>query len=332
MRRTVVLLCCLGFSGAMWAAPLDSESVTEFVQYMSKTHGFDSAELTRLFEQVERSDRIIDLMSRPAEKVKPWWEYRALFISQKRIDDGAEFWRAHRTILNRAQAQYGVPPHIIVAILGVETSYGRVTGGHRVVEALATLAFHYPTGSEKRARFFTAQLEHFLLLSREDELPTLDLIGSYAGAMGMPQFMPENYRKLAVDFDGDGRRDIWSNAADAIGSIANYFKHHGWISGAQVMSPSYIGGAGVDRFLTSGIKPEYSLAEFAEAGIAPMREPDSGDQEAALFRLEAKNGHEHWLGYWNFYVISKYNPRVKYAMAVSQLAESIQDSYYENTQ
>ena len=314
------------------AAPLDPEKLGEFVAYMAQTHQFDADELGTLFAGVERSDDIIAKMSRPAEKAKPWWQYRKIFISDKRIRDGARFWRTHRETLNRARDQYGVPPHIIVAILGVETSYGGYTGNESVIEALSTLAFHYPGGSEKRSQFFRAQLEHLLLLAREEELSPLQLRGSYAGALGMPQFMPENYRKLAVDFDGDGKRDIWSNAADAIGSIANYFKHFDWRSGAEVMSPAHIGSAEVSNYIAKAIEPEFSIRELADAGIAPMREPSSSENQAALFELKAKSGFEYWLGYWNFYVISRYNPRVKYAMAVAQLAESIQDSYYENVE
>ncbi|MGR8919752.1 MAG: lytic murein transglycosylase, partial [Gammaproteobacteria bacterium] len=186
-------------------------------------------------------------------------------------------------------------------------------------------AFHYPGGNEKRARFFRAQLEHFLLFAREDGLEPLELTGSYAGAMGMPQFMPENYRKLAVDFDADGKRDIWTNAEDAIGSVANYLNHHGWMRGEPVMSPASLGPEGAAGLVSEGIKPEHTLAEFAAAGITPMRGNAPAEMPAALYELKARNGHEYWLGYTNFYVISRYNPRVKYTMAVAQLAEAIRD-------
>jgi membrane-bound lytic murein transglycosylase B len=312
-------------------APLDQLAVQDFVLSMEKEHGFAAAALQRIFTQVERSDQILELMTRPAEKVKPWWEYRALFISDKRIRDGAEFWLANEAVLNRATEKSGVPSDVIVAIIGVETSYGRITGRHRVIDALATLAFHYPGGQASRTKFFRAQLEHFLLFTREDGLEPLSLLGSYAGAMGMPQFMPESYRKLAVDFDHDGVRDIWENAADAIGSVANYLKHHGWVAGGQVISPAEFGAtnSNIETLLQADIKPSSTLHEFKHAGVTPMVPNSAMDDRAALFKLEARNGNEYWLGYTNFYVISRYNPRIKYAMAVAQLAAAIRDRYHE---
>ncbi|MEQ8660231.1 MAG: lytic murein transglycosylase B [Gammaproteobacteria bacterium] len=305
------------------AAPLAPAAVASFIDDMAARHGFERAALATLFAGIERNDRIISLMTRPAEKVKPWWEYRALFISEKRIKDGIAFWHENAASLARAQDKYGVPPEVIVAIIGVETSYGRITGGHRVMEALATLAFHYPGGNEARAKFFRAQLEHALLLAREEALDPLELEGSYAGALGMPQFMPENYRKLAVDFDGDGRRNIWTDADDAIGSVANYLHHHGWRAQGQIVSQAQVGGGDTGRFVQTTLKPDHQLGQLIASGIAPVVPNSHHDDEVALFELEARNGNEYWIGYTNFYVISRYNPRIKYAMAVAQLAEAI---------
>ncbi len=315
------LLTCLSL--ATPAAPLDEAGVSDFIAYMVASHGFDQQSLNELFAGAERSERILELMTRPAEKVKPWWEYRNLFISDKRIRDGVAFWHENQDALMRAQAEYGVAPEVIVAIIGVETSYGRITGGYRVLDALSTLAFHYPGGNESRARFFRAQLEHFLLFAREDGLDPTSLTGSYAGAMGMPQFMPENYRKLAVDFDADGARDIWGNPRDAIGSVANYLNRHGWLAGGPIVSPAALRGDPAP-WLQDEIKPTRRVAEFSAAGITPMVAQDP-ELPAALFELQARDGKEYWLGFTNFYVISRYNPRVKYAMAVAHLAAAIRD-------
>lgn len=331
--------CRALLAGLLWlplscafAAPLSAPAVASFVDDMVAQHGFERAVLVDLFAGIERNDRIIGLMTRPAEKVKPWWEYRQLFISDKRIRDGVAFWREHEASLSRAHENYGVPPEVIVAIIGVETSYGRITGGHRVIDALATLAFHYPGGNAARAKFFRAQLEHALLLAREEGLDPLALEGSYAGALGMPQFMPENYRKLAVDFDGDGHRDIWSDADDAIGSVANYLHHHGWRRPGQIMSQARVGASETERFVQTSLKPTHQLAQLVESGITPVIPNSRLGDEAALFELEARGGSEYWIGYTNFYVISRYNPRLKYAMAVAQLAEAIRSRYDRATE
>jgi membrane-bound lytic murein transglycosylase B len=308
-------------------AELDAAAVRSFVAYMAATHGFSPPALAATFDEVERSDRIIELMSRPAEKVKPWHEYRAVFVTPQRVREGVAFWRGNQQAVARAEQQFGVAPEVIVAIIGVETSYGRVIGSYRVIDALATLAFHYPGGNLARAQFFRAQLEQFLLMTRDDGVDPLALRGSYAGAMGMPQFMPESYRNLAVDFNGDGRRDIWHNASDAIGSVANYLRHYGWRPSGAIVSPAEVGAADPAAFLRTTIKPEFRLGDLTAAGITPRRDQVAQEEEAALFELEGTHGNEYWIGYNNFYVISRYNPRVKYALAVAQLAEEISKLY-----
>ena len=325
MRKFLTLVAGLLLSPgqALLAAPLDSAAVRDFVGYMVEKHGFEAAALEHTFAQVSRSDRVLELIARPAEKTKPWSEYRAIFITDKRIRDGAAFWHANESALSRAAATYGVAPEVIIAIIGVETSYGQITGGYRVIDALATLAFHYPGHDPARAGFFRTQLEQLLLIARDDHLDPLRLTGSYAGAMGMPQFMPESYRNLAVDFDGDGARDIWTDAVDAIGSVANYLHKNGWRQAGAVTSPAQIGNADPSTFLQSSIKPVYRLADLTAAGITPRERNMHPDEEAALFELDGAGGAEYWIGFTNFYVISRYNPRVKYAMAVAQLSEEI---------
>ena len=200
------------------------DSVKGFVNEVAKKDGFDPQQLLNIFEQVEKKQRIIDLISRPAEKAKPWHEYREIFVTAPRIAAGVEFWEENEAALNRAGSKFGIPIEIIVAVIGVETNYGRNKGSFRVMDALSTLAFDYPP----RARFFRSELRELLLLAREENKDPLELIGSYAGAMGYGQFIPSSFRAYAIDFDGDGARDIWSNRTDAIGSVANYFFRHGW--------------------------------------------------------------------------------------------------------
>ena len=327
LAALIVLSLLCADSGA---EPIAQEPLNAFIGHMADTHGFDAAELHQLFTKVERADRILELMSRPAEKVKPWWEYRELFISDKRIADGVDFLHANSDALARAEREYGVPPAVIAAIIGVETSYGRIIGSHPVVAALATLAFHYPDGRQSRMDFFRAQLEHFLLMAREEGADPLGFKGSYAGAMGMPQFMPENYRKLAVDFDGDGKRDIWSDADDAIGSVGNYLNHHGWVAGGPITIQAVVRGEQAEQFAQTSIKPESRLADLTAAGIQPATPLANGEEAAALYALAARNGTEYWIGYTNFYVISRYNPRIKYAMAVSHLAAAIEERARES--
>ncbi len=328
MRSAIIALFCVlaAPGGGPYAASLDEAAVAKFITYMVSTHGFEHDKLGHVFADTQRSDQILALMTRPAEKVKPWSQYRPIFVTSKRIRDGVDFWNRNDDALARAALKYGVAPEVIVAIIGVETSYGRISGKHRVMDALATLALHYPTDNPRRSEFFRIQLEQFLLFTREDALDPLELTGSYAGAMGMPQFMPENYRKLAIDFDGDGARNIWTNSHDAIGSVANYLNHHGWRQSGPVTSRVEIGNGDPSEFLKSSMKPTFRLAELIAAGITPVDQSISDEEAAALFELEGAAGNEYWVGYTNFYVISRYNPRVKYAMAVAQLSEAIRNS------
>ncbi len=305
-------------------AELDQKAVATFIDDLVKSDGFQRTELTRVFSKATRSERILKAMSRPAEKTKPWFEYKKHFITDARINGGIAFWNVNASILSKASEVYGVPEEIIVAIIGVETAYGRITGGDPVVNALATLAFHYPKGNTKRMTFFRAQLRHLFLMSREQRIDPLTLTGSYAGAMGIPQFMPESYRKFAVDFNDDGARNIWKDRSDAIGSVANYLKSHGWNPGQSIVASAATANTDVGNLITNSVKPHRRISEFARLGVTVADQ--TSDDLAALFTLEGELSPQYWLAFDNFYAIMKYNPRTKYAMAVVKLAEAIRDA------
>ena len=293
------------------------DSVKGFVNEVAKKDGFDPQRLLNIFEQVEKKQRIIDLISRPAEKAKPWHEYREIFVTAPRIAAGVECWKENEAALNRAGSKSGIPIEIIVAVIGVETNYGRNKGSFRVMDALSTLAFDYPP----RARFFRSELRELLLLAREENKDPLELIGSYAGAMGYGQFIPSSFRAYAIDFDGDGARDIWSNQTDAIGSVANYFFRHGWDGEGPIAVPVTVTDERADQFANQGLKPKRSIAELRKAGVEHVSLPDQ--MLGALFRLEGNGGWEYWLGLHDFYVITRYNHSHMYALAVVQLSSAV---------
>lgn len=302
-----------------------SPQVAEFVGEMTRDYGFAGEQLVSMFAEVERKQAILDAISRPAEKVKQWKDYRPIFITDARINKGVEFWKQHEATLARAEAEYGVSAQVIVAIIGVETSYGGNTGSYRVMDALSTLAFDYPP----RAPFFRKELREFLLLTREEQVEPLSLKGSYAGAMGLPQFMPSSFRAYAVDFDGDGHINIWTNPVDAIGSVASYFKRHGWQPGQPVVSPATVKGTQVEQGLTVGLDPVKNAAELRALGWSSA-DPLADELPVTAFRLEGAEGAEHWLGLPNFFVITRYNRSVMYAMAVNQLAELLVETRGKN--
>lgn len=293
------------------------EDVRVFVAETAARHQLSVEELAAVLADARVIARILEAMNTPAES-KPWRDYRPIFLTQTRIDQGIEFWDRHADLLARASSEYGVPAEIIVAILGVETRYGRHTGNYRVLDALATLAFEYPP----RADFFRRELEHFLLLAREEQLDPLAATGSYAGAIGQAQFMPSSYRNYAVDFDGDGRRDLAGSAADAVGSIANYFRRHGWRTGEPVAVPARVSGEVYQGLITPGTKPEIPLSAFADYGVESTEALDP-QTLSMLLMFEAQDGPEYWLGLNNFYVITRYNRSSLYAMAVYQLSCAI---------
>lgn len=287
---------------------------------MTHDYGFASEQLLELLGQAERKQAILDAISRPAERVKPWKEYRPIFITDSRVAQGVDFWRQNEAALTRAEQEFGVPAEVIVSIIGVETFYGRNTGNYRVIDALTTLGFDYPP----RQPFFRQQLKEFLLLAREEQVDPLALTGSYAGAMGLPQFMPSSFRAYAVDFDGDGHIDIWKNPVDAIGSAANYFKQHGWTAGAPVVARAEVKGERHAEGLTEGLEPVKNAAELRALGWEWRTQPEMADDTAVTaFRLDGAEGDEYWVGLPNFYVITRYNRSVMYAMAVHQLADKL---------
>ena len=315
----LVAMVFLAFAGlAAAASPTEREqAVRAFVDEMVDRHGFDRAELMQLMGKARFQGSIIKAMQRPAE-AKPWYQYRPIFVTSTRTRGGVQFWQQNQALLERAEREYGVAPEIIVAIIGVETIYGGNTGKHRVLDSLSTLAFGYP----KRAKFFRKQLEELLLLGREEGIDILEAKGSYAGAMGMPQFIPSSYRAYAVDFDGDGKRDLLHSTADAIGSVANYFRRHGWKTGATVTLRARTGNRNLDKLVEAGMKPSLSPERLAGYGVEVNAEL-ARTTKASLVRLENKQDQEYWLGLNNFYVITRYNHSNLYAMAVYQLSREI---------
>ncbi|MBL4828097.1 MAG: lytic murein transglycosylase B [Spongiibacteraceae bacterium] len=288
-----------------------------FIEKMVNKHGFDRNYLERLMAGAMRKQSILDAISRPAEKTKSWKQYRKIFLTKKRTEQGREFIYLYANALKRAEREFGVPKEIIAAIIGVETSYGRNKGSYRVVDALATLGFDYPP----RSQFFSKQLEEFLLLVKEQKFDAEKVKGSYAGAMGYGQFIPSSYRSFAIDFDGDGVADIINNPVDAIGSVANYFKSEGWRTGEMVTSPASVSANYNSDLANKKLKPKHSYAQLREDGyLASVALSD--DVMVTPLRLKGRDGDEHWLGLKNFYVITRYNHSRLYAMAVYQLSET----------
>ena len=293
---------------------LDKEEA--FIAETAKTSGMAPAEIRAWLAQARYQQSVINAITRPAEG-KPWKDYRPIFLTETRIRQGREFYAEHRDELEKVSAQTGVPVEIIVAIIGVETSYGRIAGNYRVLDALYTLGFFYP----RREEFFRAELGHLFALAKEENLDLATLKGSYAGAMGWGQFMPSSYRNFARDGDGDGRRDLLGSSKDAFASIANYFIGHGWQKGQPTFVPA-MAAAGSLPFVPDGFEAKYSLADLAARGYRPL-DASAPDLPATLLTLEGVNGPEYWIGYQNFYVITRYNRSPLYAMAVHQLAREI---------
>jgi membrane-bound lytic murein transglycosylase B len=319
MRKMLTFFMLSAFLPVLIAADANLPGVDGFIDEMVAQHGFDKAELHQLFSGVEVKSDILKAISRPAEKSKPWYEYRRIFLTPERIQGGVAFWKANQYSLTQAQEVFGVAPEVLVAIIGVETRYGHHTGRYRVIDSLSTLAFHYPP----RSGFFRKQLVEFLLLAREEGRNPRHFMGSYAGAMGLTQFMPDSFRNYAVDFDEDGWRDIWEDPKDAVGSIANFLKQKGgWQAGAPVASLAKVNGVDYRQWLNKGRKPSIPLRQLFQEGIQ-ISDPISKDELASVFVLEQEEGPQLWVGFGNFYALMRYNPSPLYAMAVYQLAEAI---------
>ena len=295
---------------------LSYPAMQQFIARMQKK-GFNKNYLLQTFSKVKRDDEILRKVNSPAE-AKPWKVYRKIFLTQNRAEAGVSFWNRYQRALESASQQYGIPEEIIVAIIGVETLYGRNTGKHNVLRSLTTLAMDFP----KRQQFYTEELDHYLRLIREERIPNPALLkGSYAGAMGLGQFISSSYRNFAIDFNGDGHKDLW-HPEDAIGSVANYFSRHGWKSGGDIATPAQINGGFYDNISTTdAVKPQYSLPQLAQFGVVPASTFNSS--RVALLKLQGDHGYEYWITGDNFYVITRYNHSPKYAMAVYQLAKEI---------
>jgi len=337
MRRTAPLIAAtvLLLSGATQASatPADAPSdylqnpkAKQFMAEINRENAYPADKLKLLLGSAQKMQSILDAISRPAEKTKSWAEYRPIFLTQDRIDKGVEFYHQHADTFQRAEQEFGVSRFIVLAIIGVETRYGNHKGNYRVVDALSTLAFDYPP----RSAFFRSELKHFLQLENEAHIDLMTAKGSYAGAMGYGQFIASSYRNFAVDFDNDGHRDLINNPVDAIGSVANYFKQHGWKQGEPVASvarnlASEESSAALNKILQTGpkpTKPSLTILDIRNAGL--MADTDYPDNaKAVALKLDGTAGPEYWIALQNFYVITRYNHSPLYAMAVYQLSEEL---------
>ena len=319
-RLLLVILClaCFAAAPAVLAVDIHRDDVKGFINEVSARNSISKHQLRKLLKAARSQPAIIEAMERPAEKAKPWFEYRPIFLTERRIKEGTDFWLAHRQELDRASVRSGVAPEYLAAIVGVETYYGRMTGSYRVLDALSTLAFDYPA----RAKFFRDELEQFILLSRDLGLDPLTVKGSYAGAMGAPQFMPSNYRRYAVDANADGRVDLWNSWSDVCASVGNYLKEHGWNAGEPVLSEAVVDAdktADLDGHklaLDDTVETLKAKGVTFESALPP-------DAKVLLIAADEPDG-VHWrVGYNNFYVITRYNHSALYAMAVYELAAAV---------
>lgn len=301
-----------------WSLDLARPEVREFLADLVTNDGFDPQYLSNVFAGIESKQGIIDAMSRPAEKVKPWSEYRAIFLTPRRISSGVDFFHTHETELRQIARKTGVPPEIIAAIVGVETFYGTRTGSYRAVDALATLAFDYPP----RSKFFRGELRQLFLLARDEQLDVTQLTGSYAGALGPPQFIPSSYRNFSVDGDNDGRRNLLSDWNDIFASVANYFVVHNWQRAQPVAVPARLKPDNTRGDTENELVLRDTVESLSRQGVdfstdLPAKAP------AMLISLAGEEGTEYWVGFQNFYAITRYNRSPMYALAVFQLSEAI---------
>ncbi len=323
MNHLLVALILLPFAAT--AAQLESgdyryrEDVEQFIDRIAADSDYSEQELIDLFSRVKNQRHLFERMNKPAEKLE-WHQYRKIFLTDKRIRRGVDFWNRNRDLLERIEADYGVPPEIVVAIVGVETFYGQYKGKAPVFDTLVTFAFDYP----KRARFFTAELEAYLRLAKENGFDPRSLMGSYAGAMGMPQFISSSYRNYAVDYDADGQADLFDSLPDVLGSVANYFRKHGWKPGQPVAHRLLAREDAASGFKTD-LKPAYRWAQLQNAGF-DSKDEIPADAPVSLVRLKQPEGYEYWAGRDNFYVITRYNHSELYAMAVYQLSQAIRQA------
>ena len=309
---------CLTQAATPMTGFTSNPDVVDFARDLEQREGFNADRLLEQFAQIRPNAKVLELIKPPVSPVQRSWErYRPRFLNERRINWGVQFWQENQIALARARATYGVPEEIIVAIIGVETEYGRNMGSFRVLEALATLAFYYP----RRADFFRTELEQFLLLARENGMDPVNVRGSFAGAIGIPQFMPGSQRRYAVDFDGDRKVDLYGSVDDAIGSVARFLEQHGWQAGQAVAVPARFREAPEQRLIEAGIQPTLKVADLAQLGITGSADPQAVVTLVDL--VSPGRTTEYWLGFNNFYVITRYNRSSFYAMSVFQLAEEI---------
>jgi membrane-bound lytic murein transglycosylase B len=315
-------LACLATAAAAQGYA-ERPEVRVFIAEMVERHAFSQRALEGLFAKARYQDAIVTAITPLPPGVRSWTAYRANFVTPRRIEAGLQFWRANAATLERATQGFGVPPEIVVAIIGVETEYGRNTGSFRVLDALATLAFDYP----RRADYFRAELEQYLLYTRESRLDATALKGSYAGAIGIPQFMPGSIRRFGVDFDGDGRRDLRGSATDAIGSVANFLAAHGWAPGAPVAFPARVDGEAYRAFADGEVVPVHRADVLREAGVR-FAESVAAETPCVLIELGSPDDSPvHLVGLQNFYALTRYNRSSFYAAAVHELAEELRAAH-----
>lgn len=305
----------------IFAESLDSKKIDQFIEDMVNRYNFDANGLQKLFSKAQYSDEVIKSILRPAEKL-PWYKYRKIFVQQKRIKEGVRFWKKHQETLQKAQEIYGVPAEIIVAIIGIETRYGKNTGRYKVIDALSTLAFHFP----KREKFFHSELVQFLLLTMEQGIDPLSVKGSYAGAMGIPQFISSSYRHYAIDFDEDGKKDLWESPTDVIGSIANYFNEHSWQVGQPIVFPIDSKTHDLESIIDNDLEPNMQIKDLQKYSIV-LDHKFPNTMPIKVMKFEQEVIDDYWVGMQNFYVITRYNHSALYAMAVYQLSEAISIGY-----
>lgn len=326
MRRVLwigfTLLSLLSFN--IFADPsfTQRKDVQQFIHEMVKQHHFSARELNATMDKVQLQPKIIESMEKPYEK-KNWDVYSAIFLTPERMQGGLNYWRENQQVLAKVEKQYGVPPEIIVAILGVETLYGEKQGQYRVLDALATLAFNYP----KRSVFFTKELKEYLLLCREHKMPATTYMGSYAGAIGQPQFMPSSYRYYAVDFGNKGKRDLIGNNEDVIASIANYFHKHGWKTHEGIVQHAKLTGNKYKRLEINPRSANYLYSQLTNAGVHPVTAAHNHPQRAALLEFTTDIGNEYWMAYPNFFVITRYNSSPQYALVVYLLSQHLKQQW-----
>ena len=327
--RVFVLMCIVLGENAHAAPDMpipasQSPQQLAFIKELVEQHQFDSDYISQTLSSATIDERVLKAIASPWE-AKPWYQYYPIFLTERRITEGVAFWRQYEKVLTRAENEIGVDAEVIVAILGVETNYGNRLGRYPVLDALYSLGFHYPP----RASFFRKELKEFFLLTREEGFDPLTLKGSYAGAMGWGQFISSSYRHYAIDFDGDGVRDLFNNPVDAIGSVANYFKVHGWRKRQPVAYRATLSQQDVSHLVSRGLKMTHTLRDLQESGIS-LQSSSTIDaaSKAKLLELEIEEGKEYWVGLPNFYTITRYNHSALYAMAVFQLSQEIAKSYH----